>query len=428
MTKCQFHFHHVRILFTMIARLKIAQKEYPSQFWILFFGMLISTIGQSMIWPFLMIYVSKKLALPLVQTASLISMNAAMGLIFSFVAGPIIDRLGRKWIMVVSLIGMGVMYFFMSTAATFIEFAIAQCLMGALTPLYRVGADAMLADLIPTEKRTDAYSLLRMSNNAGVAIGPAIGGFVASTSYTLAFYIAAAGLSFFGFLIAFRAKETLPGEASASLKGKSVFSGYGHIFQHREFMGFIGAFTLTSMLASLVWVLLPVYSNTNFGLPEKQYGFIPTTNAVMVVAMQYLVTLVTRKHKPMAVLTVGTIFYAVSTAMIALFTGFWGFWFCMVIMTIGELIVSPTATTYTANAAPVEMRGRYMSVFGLTSSVASLIAPILGGSLSDHFGGRSIWLGGGVIGVLAIGVFLWLTLLVDKHNKAREVLSVSTDS
>ncbi len=390
-------------------------------------GMLISTIGQSMIWPFLMIYVSRKLALPLAQTASLISMNAAMGLIFSFVAGPIIDRLGRKWVMVVSLVGMGIMYFFMSSANSFIEFAVAQCLMGALTPLYRVGADAMLADLIPTDKRSDAYSLLRMSNNAGVAIGPAIGGFVASTSYTLAFYIAAVGLAFYGLLIAFRAKETLPTGVSNTLKGKFILSGYGHIFRHREFMGFIGAFTLTTMLASLVWVLMPVYSNTNFGLPEKLYGFIPTTNAVMVVALQYLVTLVTRRHRPMAVLTVGTVFYAVSTAMIALFTSFWGFWVCMVIMTIGELIISPTATTYTANAAPVDMRGRYMSVFGLTSSIASLIAPILGGTLSDHFGGRTIWLGGGVIGLLAIGAFLGLTLLVDKRQKTTNLLNLPTD-
>lgn len=411
----------------MIARLKTAQKEYPGQFWILFIGMLISTIGQTMISPFLMIYVSNKFALPLVQTASLISMNAGMGLIFSFIAGPIIDRLGRKWIMVISLTGLGVMYFFMSKAATFADFVLAQCLMGALTPLYRVGADAMLADLIPTEKRTDAYSLLRMSNNAGVAIGPAIGGFVASTSYILAFYIATAGLVFYGLLMAFKAKETLPSEASKSLKGKSVFTGYNHIFKHREFMGFVGAYTLTSMLSALVWVLLPVYTNSNFGLSERLYGFIPTTNALMVVTLQFLVTQIVRRRKPMALMTVGTAFYAAATLMVALFTHFWGFWLCMVILTIGELILSPTATTYTANSAPSDMRGRYMSVFGLSSSVALLFAPVLGGVMSDTFGGRSIWLGGGLIGVLAIGAFLWLTILVDKHNKARLSTSISTD-
>ena len=43
----------------------------------------------------------------------------------------------------------------------------------------------------------------------------------------------------------------------------------------------------------------------------------------------------------MAVMTVGTAFYAVATGMIAFFSGFWGFWFCMVIMTVGELVLIP---------------------------------------------------------------------------------------
>ena len=394
----------------MLQRIQKARKEYPGQFWLLFVGMLISTIGSSMIWPFLMIYVSKKLQLPLTQTASLMSINAIMGLIFSFVAGPITDRLGRKWVMVISLLGTGLTYLYMSAAGTYVEFAITQCFMGALGPLYRVGADAMMADLIPAEKRPDAYSLMRMSNNAGVSIGPAVGGIIATQSYNLAFLIAAGGMIFYALLMTLRAHETLPATAASSLKGKSLFTGYGRIFKDREFLGFVSAFTLTSMLASLVWILLPVYANTNFKVPENQYGFIPTTNAIMVVAFQFLVTLVTKKFKPLAVMAVGTAFYAVATFMVSLFTGFWGFWICMVIMTVGELILIPTASTFTANIAPMDMRGRYMSIFGLTWSVAFGIAPILGGFLNDQFGPRTIWYGGGVIGILAISAFVIMTL------------------
>lgn len=409
----------------MLSRINRARNDYPSQFWILFAGMLISTIGSSMIWPFLMIYVSKKLQLPLTQTASLMTINAAMGLIFSFIAGPIIDRLGRKWVMVVSLLGLGVMYIYMSAASTFLEFAITQCLMGALSPLYRVGADAMMADLVPSEKRPGAYSLMRMSNNAGVSIGPAIGGIVATHSYTLAFYIAAAGLIIYGLLVAVKAKETLPAGASAHLKGKSIFSGYARIFRDHEFIGFVLAFTLTSMLASMVWILLPVYSNTNFHVPESQYGFIPTTNAVMVVMLQYVVTLVTKRHKALSVMTIGTIFYAIATGMVVFFTGFWGFWVCMVIMTIGELIISPAATTYTANIAPADMRGRYMSVYGLTWSIASGIAPIFGGFLNDTYGPRTIWYGGAVIGAASILAFAFLA---NKYKNAKSIREESFSS
>ena len=71
---------------------------YPRQFWLMFWGMLISTIGSSMIWPFLMIYVSERLQLPLTAVASLMTLNAAMGLVFSFrrrpAVGPVRPEMG----------------------------------------------------------------------------------------------------------------------------------------------------------------------------------------------------------------------------------------------------------------------------------------------------------------------------------------------
>lgn len=393
----------------LIARLQKLVREYPAQFWLIFAGMLISTIGASMIWPFLMIYVSKKLVIPLTQVASLITINAVSGLVFALLAGPIIDRLGRKWIMVVSLIGNGLVYVLLSQAQTFLEFALAEALLGAFNPLYRVGADAMVADLIPREKRLSAYAILRMSGNTGVAIGPAIGGFIAVQSYTTAFFVAAGGMGFYGLLIALRARETLP-VFKERTESQTVFAGYDRILKDTAFMRFTLAFTLTSMLASLIWVLLPVYTNTQFGIPENRYGFIPTTNALMVVTLQYMVTQITKRFKPLPVMTVGTAFYAIATGMIALFSGFWGFWFCMVVMTIGELILIPTSNTYTANLAPADMRGRYMSIYGLTHSVASGIAPLLGGFLSDTIAPRATWVGGGILGVISIVAFLWLAI------------------
>jgi hypothetical protein len=52
----------------------------------------------------------------------------------------------------------------------------------------------MVADLIELHKRPDAYALLRLSNYIGFAIGPAVGGFIAMTSYSIAFTCAVAGL------------------------------------------------------------------------------------------------------------------------------------------------------------------------------------------------------------------------------------------
>jgi MFS family permease len=391
----------------MLQRFRSAQQEYPSQFWLMFWGMLISTIGSSMIWPFLMIYVSEKLSLPLVEIASLMTINAVMGLIFSFISGPIADRVGRKGVMVISLAVNGFGYLFYSHASTLLAFALLMAVNGAFSPLYRVGADSMLADMIPAEKRVDGYSLIRMSNNLGVALGPAIGGFIAILSYTTAFYIAALGMVAYSMLLLFFAKETLQTRPQSELKHERL-GGYGRILRDKTFIPFVATFALTQICSAMIWVLLSVYTKKNYNLPENLYGLIPTTNALMVVTLQLLITRYTKRHSPLWMLALGTLFYAVGVGSVALGRGFWGFWTSMVILTIGELILIPTSTTYTANLAPPEMRGRYMSIYTLTWGIGTGIGPILGGFLNDNISPTSIWYGGLLVGL--IGTILFANL------------------
>lgn len=72
------------------------RRSYPPQFWLLFWGTLVSMIGTSMIWPYLVVYISKQLSLPMASIGGLITLNAAMSLLTSFLAGSFTDRLGRK--------------------------------------------------------------------------------------------------------------------------------------------------------------------------------------------------------------------------------------------------------------------------------------------------------------------------------------------
>ena len=396
--------------------------NYPSQFWLMFWGMLISTIGSSMVWPFLMIYVTTRLKLPLTTAASLMTLNSVMALVSSFIAGPIIDRFGRKWMLVISLLGLGMVYFFYTRADTYAFTAALMALTGLFNPLYRVGGDAMMADLIPPEKRPDAYALLRMSNNLGVAIGPAVGGFVAASSYNFAFFGAATGMVAYAVLLAIFARETLPQKTGAlpaepSTPEKLPLGGYLKIFSDRTYMAFITAFTLVLISSALVWVLLGVHVKTNYGVSESLYGFIPMTNALMVVGLQALTTRQTKRHPALPVMAVGAAFYAVAVTSIAFGRAFPAFLISMVIMTCGELIIMPTSTTYVANLAPVDMRGRYMSLYSLTWQVAQGIGPLTGGYLSDHFGPSAPWFEGGVAATLAVTAFVWLAARARAANR-----------
>ena len=394
--------------------------QYPPQYWLMITGIVISTAGGSMIWPFLLIYASKKLDMPLSTVAALISINAGTGLLASFLAGTLADKIGRKAVMVFSLVTSGIAYFFLMRAGTYPQFAVLMVMIGLSNPLYQVGADAMLADIIPSEQRTDAYAINRIANNMAFGIGPAVGGFLASTSYNLAFYGASAGFIIYGLLMLFLAEETL-GKALSETKSLSFIeqaaaeserstsssNGYGRVFQDKGYMAFVALIGLGFIAPSMLWILMPVYTNLNFHVPEAMYGWIPTTNAFMCVFIQYSVTKVTRNHKTLAVAAMGMLFYALGTGSVALMSGFWGFWLSMVILTFGELTLIPTASKYVADIAPADLRGRYMSIYWVGWGLSRTVAPLLGGYLNDTISPRSIWVGGLLIGLTStVGLFI----------------------
>src|SRR6185369_3447407 len=123
--------------------------EYPRQYWLMITGIIIATAGGSMIWPFLVIYASNKLNMPLSTVATLISINAGTGLFASLIAGTLTDKIGRKAVMVFSLAVNGVAYLLLIGADSYFRFAMLMIMIGLSNPVYQVGADAMLADMIP---------------------------------------------------------------------------------------------------------------------------------------------------------------------------------------------------------------------------------------------------------------------------------------
>ncbi len=388
----------------MILKLKNLYNEYPRQYWLMITGIVISTAGGSMIWPFLLIYASGKLHLPLSTVATLISINAGTGLFSSFLAGTLADKIGRKVVMVFSLALNGIAYFFLMRAETYPHFVILMIFIGLSNPLYQVGADAMLADMIPSEKRTEAYAINRIANNAAFGIGPAVGGFLASTSYNLAFYGAATGFIAYSLLLFFFAHETLDKTISAAKTNSlaeqaQVAGGYARVFRDKRYMAFVLLMAVGLIAPTMLWILMPVYAKTNFNIPEVMYGWIPTTNAFMCVFIQFSITKITRRYKTLPVATAGMLIYAVGAGSVALMTGFWGFWLSMVILTFGELTLIPTASKYVADTAPADLRGRYMSVYWLGWGFARTLAPLIGGFLNDNLFPQAIWIGGLLIGL-----------------------------
>ncbi len=136
--------------------------RYSSQFWLMFVGLVISSTGTTMIWPFLTVYASSKLSMPMAAIMGLMSFNSVAGLVSSILAGSLVDRFGRKGVMTVGLVGAAAVYAGYIFATQYWHFVLLLIFAGFFSPLYRVGTNVTVADVVEAEHRAHAYSITRM--------------------------------------------------------------------------------------------------------------------------------------------------------------------------------------------------------------------------------------------------------------------------
>ncbi len=411
----------------LIIRLKHLFHSYPRQYWLLMAGMLVNTIGMGFVWPFLNIYLKEELGIPLSVATLLPLLEQFVSLFTTLGAGSIADRFGRKGLMVLSLGAVAIIFALMGFAATWWIFAILMALRGFFLPLYRVAGDTMVADLITDdERRLPAYSLLRTTNNLGVAIGPVLGGIVASYSYRASFLTAAFAMGAFALLVYRGMSETMPDQPAAAPRSTSDRAprptpgagGYGQIARDYLFLLAVLAFTFNGMGAGLPFQLLGIYGKENFQVSEAQVGLVMMVNAMMVVLFQVAVANATRRFNRLLVLASGALFYAVGVSSFALGDRAWHFALSMAILSMGELLIAPTFTSFAVSLAPEAMRGRYMSVYWVGWSFSRGIGPALAGRIYENVAPSAIWLMGGGFNLLAVALFLSLLPLLRRRTAA----------
>ena len=127
-----------------------------------------------MIWPFLLIFVAAG-STAYGHSHQLMTINSITGLISSIVVGSLLDRFGRKKIVIIGIFGSALIYLGYISANQYWQFALLMGASGLFGPLQRVGISAMIADLFEGNQRRQAYALFRTAVNIGFGSGPIIG-------------------------------------------------------------------------------------------------------------------------------------------------------------------------------------------------------------------------------------------------------------
>lgn len=136
---------------------------------------------------------------------------AAMQFLASPVLGTLSDRFGRRPVVLLSNLGLGLDYIFMALAPTLSFLFIGRAISG-ITAASITTAGAYIADVTPAEKRAGAFGMIGAAFGIGFVIGPALGGLLGDVHPRLPFWVAAA-MSLLNFAYGwFVLPESLPPE------------------------------------------------------------------------------------------------------------------------------------------------------------------------------------------------------------------------
>ena len=405
----------------MLKHLDKAKKiygEYPQIFWNLIAITFIDSIGGAMLFPFFALYLTKKFGIGMTQAGVIFAAFSISTFVGAMLGGAATDRYGRKGIIIFGLVASSLSSLAMGLVNAFEFFFMIAIFVGVLTNSAGPARRAMVADILPEEKRAQGYGIFHVAFNVSFAIGPAIGGFLASRSYLILFVTDAVISLITAALVIRFVPETKP-ESNPDTPEESIagsFKGYFRVLRDSVFMLFIAASILMTLTYNNLDTTLGVYLRDTHSIPEAGYGWLLSLNATMVVLFQFPITRRIEKQKPLLMMAVGTLLCAIGFAMYGFVSVYSLFVLAMIILTIGEMIFSPVSQALVAKFAPEEMRGRYMAIYGISGSVSFAVGPYLGGLVLDNYDPRWLWYIAGVVGMLAVFGYLGLHRWVEANE------------
>src|SRR6186997_3076991 len=150
----------------------------PREVWLISLVTLVNRAG-TMVLPFLVLYLTESLGFSVARAGLVMTLYGVGALIASPLSGWLCDRYGGFRIMRESLLVTGVILLFIPFAKSFAAVTALVILLALANEMFRPANLAYLSLLVSAENRKPAFSLVRLSINLGMSIGPAAGGFIA---------------------------------------------------------------------------------------------------------------------------------------------------------------------------------------------------------------------------------------------------------
>ena len=403
----------------MFNRIKKIHNDFPSNFWLVVLVSFIDNLGGNTLWPFFTLYVTQRFDVGLTQAGLVLGSFSAFGLIGNMLGGGLTDKFGRKVIIIAGLVFSALSTLSLGLVKEFSMLLPLAVVIGLLSRMAGPAHQAMVVDILPEEKRQEGFGILRVVANLTWVIGPIIGGFIAGRSYFALFVIDSVVSCLVAVLVVVLIPETKPDTGQEPESIGRTFAGYGEVGKDWPFI----AFLLVSMLMLLVYLqmysALSVFLRDTHGVSTQVFGVLMTASPITVILFQFPTTRAIKPYPPFLLMVLATFFYMIGFGMFGFVATNWLFAAALVVITVGEMIHMPTASTLVAGFAPEDKRGRYMAVSGLAWGIPSIIGPSAAGLVFDNFNPFTLWYVAAGVCVIAMVGFYALHLWLGKQERFR---------
>ncbi|AGE23430.1 MULTISPECIES: MFS transporter [Geobacillus] len=357
----------------------------PRALWWLLVGMALNVTGASFLWPLNTIYLHEQLGQPLAVAGVVLMLNSGGSVIGSLAGGFLFDRIGGFRVLLAGAVLTMAALGGLSVWHGWPHYAVFLAFVGVGSGVVFPAASAYAGAIWPEGGRR-AFNALYVAQNIGVAVGSALGGLVASYSFSLVFFANLLLYAAFLFTVVagLRRVPLLPpprkkrsGEAE---RAPSRSAGW--------------ALALLCAGYGLCWLSYVQWSTTiaaytrELGIPVGQYSLLWTINGALIVLAQPLLSAVIRRFMPTLKrqIVIGFFIFAVSFAMLLGAHSFAEFAASMMVLTIAEMIVWPAIPAAVNEWAPPGKAGFYQGIVNGTATAGRMIGPVIGGSVADLFG------------------------------------------
>lgn len=401
----------------MFNRLKNIYNEFPNKFWVVVGTSFIDNIGNTLLFPFFSLYITEKFGVGMTQAGLVLGSFSAFGLIGSIIGGALTDKFGRKSLVLFGLVFSAVSTLSLGLVNEFTVLIPLSVVIGLLSNIAGPARQAMVADLLPEDKRQEGFGILRVVGNMAWIIGPTIGGFIASRNFFTLFVMDALISCVVAVIFFMYISETKPETSQEPASILKTFSGYAKVLRDYAYVAFLVVSMLMGLVYQQLYNSLSVYLRDNHGIEPRGYGFLLTVSAITVILFQFQTTRAIKKYPAFVMMALGVFFYMIGFGMFGFVTAYWLFAAAVVVITIGEMVIMPTASALAANFAPEDMRGRYMAVFGLSWALPATVGPSAAGLILDNFNPNMLWYLGAIICAVAVVSFYALHLRLGKSKR-----------